>query len=240
MACRLFDHKPLPEPMLTYCQFQWNLNRNTKFFIHENTFENVVWEVAAILFWGIWVNAVGPPYDSVDGMFSECVFCGMTMPSAGYSWDHEMTKDTLYLALMDALWSVFSEYFWGKLLWYIEAPLWCSNCSVTSTLWMSLRKGISLRKGNFRICNYHINTVPADALALSITWSTVDVFWKVSFSYSHFVGAEEYMQLNDLLGCADNAAHKDLISCVMMYVWLTPCGLMMPYVDADHGKHWLR
>ena len=28
---------------------QWNLNRNTKFFIHENTFENVVCEMAAIL-----------------------------------------------------------------------------------------------------------------------------------------------------------------------------------------------
>ena len=36
MACRLRGDKPLPEPMLTYCQLdhesklQWNLNQNTK------------------------------------------------------------------------------------------------------------------------------------------------------------------------------------------------------------------
>ena len=55
MACRLFGAKPLSEPMLKYCQLdltnklQWNSNRNTKFFIQENAFENVVCEMAAIL-----------------------------------------------------------------------------------------------------------------------------------------------------------------------------------------------
>ena len=36
MACRLFGAKPLPEPMLVYCQldkFQWNLNQNSIIFI---------------------------------------------------------------------------------------------------------------------------------------------------------------------------------------------------------------
>ena len=48
MAWRLFGAKPLPEPMLSYCQLdpweqlQWNLNQNKKFFIH--TLENVVSE----------------------------------------------------------------------------------------------------------------------------------------------------------------------------------------------------
>ena len=48
MACRLFDAKPLPEPMLVYCQldpgnkFRWNLNRNFILFIQENAFQNVV------------------------------------------------------------------------------------------------------------------------------------------------------------------------------------------------------
>ena len=51
MACCLFGAKPLPEPMLTYWelnQIQWNLNQNTKLFIHENAFENVIWKMVAI------------------------------------------------------------------------------------------------------------------------------------------------------------------------------------------------
>ena len=46
----------LSEPMLTLCQLDpleqtsiWILGRNTKFFIHENAFENVVCEMVAIL-----------------------------------------------------------------------------------------------------------------------------------------------------------------------------------------------
>ena len=49
MASRLFGAKPLPEPMLTYCQSQWNLNRNSIIFIQENTIENVVCQNSAIL-----------------------------------------------------------------------------------------------------------------------------------------------------------------------------------------------
>ena len=66
-------YKQLPEPMLTYCQLgpwgqTWgNSNRNTKLFIHENAFETVVCEMAAILFRGgelfctrtsVWANVV--------------------------------------------------------------------------------------------------------------------------------------------------------------------------------------
>ena len=35
---------------------QWNLNKNTQFFIHENSLENVVCEMAAILSRGRWVK----------------------------------------------------------------------------------------------------------------------------------------------------------------------------------------
>ena len=62
MACRLFSAKPLPEPMMTYCQLepsnklQWNWDQNTKLFIHKNTFENFICEMAAILSRGRWVN----------------------------------------------------------------------------------------------------------------------------------------------------------------------------------------
>ena len=47
-ACRQTSDKPLPEPMLTYCeldswlQIQWKSNRNSIIFIQENAFEIVV------------------------------------------------------------------------------------------------------------------------------------------------------------------------------------------------------
>ena len=49
MACPLFDAKPSPERMLTFCQFDpkgqtsVKFESNTKLFIHENTFEIVVY-----------------------------------------------------------------------------------------------------------------------------------------------------------------------------------------------------
>ena len=55
MACRLVGAKPLPEPMLQFVnktirnKLQWNFSRNSNIFIHENAFESVVCEKAAIL-----------------------------------------------------------------------------------------------------------------------------------------------------------------------------------------------
>ena len=61
MACRLFGAKPLPESMLPYCQLdlknKLHWNSNTKLFIQENSSENVVCEMAAILFREGFVNA---------------------------------------------------------------------------------------------------------------------------------------------------------------------------------------
>ena len=63
MACHLFGAKPLPDPILTYCQLdlrnklQWNFNQNTNLFIHENASETIVYEMAAILSrWEIELN----------------------------------------------------------------------------------------------------------------------------------------------------------------------------------------
>ena len=60
MACRLFGAN------LNQCwvidnwvlrnKLQWNCNKNTKPFIHENAFENIVGEMVAILSRGRWVN----------------------------------------------------------------------------------------------------------------------------------------------------------------------------------------
>ena len=61
MACCLFGTKPLLEPMLTLLIEPLGTNFSeiqikTKFFIHENAFENVVFEMAAILSRGRWVK----------------------------------------------------------------------------------------------------------------------------------------------------------------------------------------
>ena len=64
MACRLFGAKPLPEPMLPYCQLytltnklHWKLYQGTKLFMQENALENAC-EIAAILSRGRRVNIV--------------------------------------------------------------------------------------------------------------------------------------------------------------------------------------
>ena len=60
MAYHLFSAKPLPELMLTYCQWtltnklQRNSNQNTMFFIQGNAFENAICNMSAILFWPQW------------------------------------------------------------------------------------------------------------------------------------------------------------------------------------------
>ena len=63
MACRLFGAKPLPEPILPYCQLDpkehisVNFDSKYELFIDQNALENVVWEMAAILFRGDELNA---------------------------------------------------------------------------------------------------------------------------------------------------------------------------------------
>ena len=67
VAFRLFDAKPFSKLVLECCQLdhqeqiQWNFNQSTKRIIHENAYENIVWEMAAISFRGKWVNASHPP-----------------------------------------------------------------------------------------------------------------------------------------------------------------------------------
>ena len=64
MACRLFGAKPLSKPMLGYCQLDPLEQTSVKFeskyktFIHENAFENVVWEMVDILSRGRWGNVL--------------------------------------------------------------------------------------------------------------------------------------------------------------------------------------
>ena len=61
MACRLFDAKPLPEPMLSYCQLgpseQTLVKLESKYetFHSWNALENAICEMAAILSMERWV-----------------------------------------------------------------------------------------------------------------------------------------------------------------------------------------
>ena len=83
MACRLFGTKPLPEPMLAYCQLDhWEnpvkFKSKYKRCIQENAFGNVVCEVAAILSmeykpW-IWLACLHVLFD-----FSFLFFCMFMM-----------------------------------------------------------------------------------------------------------------------------------------------------------------
>ena len=53
---------------------QWNFNQNTKFFIHENAFENIVCKMVAILSRGRWVNGDLYMIVAADGVCG-CIYC---------------------------------------------------------------------------------------------------------------------------------------------------------------------
>ena len=63
MVCRLYGTKPLSKPTMGIVNWtlrnklQWNFNQNTKHFIHENAFENIVCEMAATFSRERWVKA---------------------------------------------------------------------------------------------------------------------------------------------------------------------------------------
>ena len=59
--CRL-GNKPLPDPMMNYCQWddqgtnQWNLKQNTKIFFKDNESDNIVCKTSSILINPQWIN----------------------------------------------------------------------------------------------------------------------------------------------------------------------------------------
>ena len=56
--------------------FQWNPKQNTKLFNHENAFEVIVWEIAAILFMGSWGNfSTKPTLYRAANRYGISVFC---------------------------------------------------------------------------------------------------------------------------------------------------------------------
>ena len=83
MACSLVGAKPLSEPMLKYI-VNWtlriklllNMYRNSYIFIHENQFENVVWNLAAILFRPQCVNLQWPQARTNKFYSAVCVYKG--------------------------------------------------------------------------------------------------------------------------------------------------------------------
>ena len=67
MSCRLLGGQAITSTNATLLsiglfgnKFQWNMNQNSLFFIHENSFENVICDMAAILYRGRWVILTSP------------------------------------------------------------------------------------------------------------------------------------------------------------------------------------
>ena len=123
MACRLFGAKPLPEPMLVYCQlaswmFQWNLNRNFIIFTEENAFENIVYQYGGHFVQGIWVKIriwilyfITLPWpNSNGGLVLERRWC--------------LGLDKLLLAtssiILPSFWGAFESSFKLKPLWWSQ------------------------------------------------------------------------------------------------------------------------
>ena len=93
MACRLFSAMPLSKPMLGYWtprnKLRWKFNQNTKLFINENASENIVCEMAAILFLDNYMTAPGParkPVDDITCIHEEIIHtcsCRVTLDISG-------------------------------------------------------------------------------------------------------------------------------------------------------------
>ena len=68
LACRLFGAKPLPEPMLKYCQLNHQERISMTFYLKFQSFhsmtciENTVWKMSAILSGPLYVSIGGPRY----------------------------------------------------------------------------------------------------------------------------------------------------------------------------------
>ena len=91
MTCRLFSAKPLSNPCWVIVNWtlrnklQWNLNQNTKLFIHENAFEIV--KMAAMLSRGRWVKTAKlPSATTIKGNVVWC--CRMRWAAPGYMFTH--------------------------------------------------------------------------------------------------------------------------------------------------------
>ena len=104
MACCLFVAKPSPEPIYWLINNwtlgkkpKWNSNQNTKIFIHENTFENVVCEMAVILSRGdelivSWTKSFRRPLN----FFFRCCFIPQCWNVTG-SWNASSLVRKFYL-----------------------------------------------------------------------------------------------------------------------------------------------
>ena len=102
MACRLFDAKPLPEPMLPCCQlYSWeqiSVKFKLEFYhFHSRTF---IWKCLSSAKMVVILSRGDELNDHVLGPY-------MPRSEKVYSSDFELTKDTACLAAMGELWDVF-------------------------------------------------------------------------------------------------------------------------------------
>ena len=122
MACRLFGAKPLPEPMLTYCQLEfWSLNWNSVIFIQENAFKNVVWQAE----WRPFCPGGDELIQQYSWMLQEAPMCKHICPAGWhpFAWERVISTTTN-----------------GKSSrkWQVECPLWGLNTVIRWVVGTSL------------------------------------------------------------------------------------------------------
>ena len=118
MACRLFGGKPLSEPMLIYRQLGlWeqtsvksNVNKNI--FIHENAFENVVWENGGHFVQGEMVIKVKRNSRHIAGNVLKCIFLN------GIYFSFIIVS----VQFVPSTQSAISQHSFGSLLYVIRPP----------------------------------------------------------------------------------------------------------------------
>ena len=124
MACCMFSAKPLPESVLSYCRLDHTNRISAKckskyrfFFFQNNTFENVVYEMAAFMFRSQCGNMVLKPGAWFD---IEAIFPGMVIRQ---SWDHFLHNGNSYTGKKASL------YWDGPLLFPVQVgqlySCWC-------------------------------------------------------------------------------------------------------------------
>ena len=92
-------------------KFQWNLNRNSNIFIHENAIESVVCEMAAIMSRPQWVNSMWKPQDDT---VSQSILLALKSPAthtvvwgtsalAWFTWSNALDRSPKVLRSPTAL-----------------------------------------------------------------------------------------------------------------------------------------
>ena len=138
MACRLFNAKPISEPMLPYCQLDPNVYISIKniwyseVFIQWNALENIVYEMAAMC----------PGGDEL------IIFCVLYCIISYYVVLCSMTLHTIHgtnLSLIQHTWIVYPYHL------LFDIKLYCRNVNPNAIVPMRLCQGVAINAAMYQI-----------------------------------------------------------------------------------------